>query len=113
MKGIRSRLPSNRRRQSNQGSALLVTLVFAVVCGITLGSYFTLASQEHQMVVRSQNWNASLAMAEAGVDEALAQMNTTNVLGGDFSVNSWGGSGTNYGPVRRVLAGGYYTVGIV
>jgi hypothetical protein len=112
MKGLLFRSPSSRGRQANQGSALLVTLVFAVVCGITLGSYFTLASQEHLMVVRSQNWNAALAMAEAGIDEALAQMNATNVVAGDFSQNGWGGAGTNYGPVTRTLAGGYYCVGI-
>lgn len=93
-------------RRSEQGTILLITMGFAILSGITLASYYMLAEQEHRTVVRSQNWNSALGMAEAGVDEALAQMNASP---GNFSANSWGSTGTNYGPVTRTLAGGTYT----
>jgi hypothetical protein len=99
----------DQNRRSKQGSVLLIMMIFAVFCGITLASYYMLAGQEHQEAIRSQRWNASLAAAEAGVDEALAQMNASP---GDFSANGWGSSGNNYGPVTRLLAGGSYTVTI-
>jgi hypothetical protein len=99
----------SHNRQPKQGSVLLFTMGFTVLCGIALGSYFMLASQEHRTVIRSQSWNSSLCMAEAGVDEALAQMNASP---GNFSANGWGGGSTNYGPVTRPLAGGSYAVNI-
>ncbi len=103
----------DRKKQSEQGSILLITMGFAVVCGIALASYYTLAEQEHRVVARSQNWNASLALAEAGVDEALAQVNASP---GNFAANSWPGTtGTSgsFGPVTRTLSGETYTVSIV
>jgi hypothetical protein len=93
-------------RRSQQGAVLLVTLCFAILCGIALASYYMMAEQEHRTVVRSQSWNRSLGMAEAGIDEALAQMNASP---GDFSANGWGSSGANSGPVTRTLTGGSYT----
>ncbi|HEX5400174.1 MAG TPA: hypothetical protein VFY06_14100, partial [Verrucomicrobiae bacterium] len=98
-----------QNRRLEQGSVLLIAMGFSVLCGIALASYYMLAQQEHRTVVRSQCWNRSLGMAEAGVDEALAQINASP---SDFSVNGWGSNGTNYGPVTRTLASGSYSVRI-
>lgn len=94
-------------RRSQKGSMLLITLGFVVLCGMTLASYYMLAQQEHRTVIRSQSWNSSLGLAEAGVDEALAQINASPA---NFSANGWGSNGTNYGPVARTLSGGSYSV---
>ena len=105
------KIPSQKLRRE-PGFILLSTLGFVLVIGITLGSYLLLVRQEDQTVVRSQCWNNALAMAEAGVDEALAQMNASP---NDFSANGWGpGAGaTTYGPVSRTLMSGSYTTRIV
>ena len=103
-----------KRRQSEQGFALLMTLGVVVILGITIGSYLLLVSQEEKTVVRSERWNTALTMAEAGVEEALAQMNASPK---NFSANGWVvSSGTNYAPnssvPNRTLTVGSYTVKI-
>lgn len=99
--------PCQKRCRPEQGYFLAATLIFALLVGIALGSYLLLAGQEEKMVVSSERWNAALAVAEAGVDEALAQMNASP---GDFTANGWGGGSPNYGPVTRTLTDGSYTV---
>ena len=101
------------KHKNERGVALIVTLTFALLCGAVLSTYLVLISSDAQTVARSQNWNDSLAYAEAGVDEALAQINASP---NDYSANSWGGtSGTGgaNGPVTRTLSQGSYSVRIV
>jgi putative adhesin len=98
-----------KSRRREEASVLMVALLFAIVIGITMSSYLYLISNQDQAVVRSQHWNAALDMAEAGIEEGLAQMNASP---SDFSANGWGGSGGVYGPVSRTLAGGSYRVSI-
>lgn len=97
-------------RNQERGVALIITLSFAVLCGVILGSYLLLIKSDSKMINRSQDWNCALAYAEAGVDEALAQINASP---GNFAANSWGGSSATYGPMTRNMANGYYTVSIV
>lgn len=98
------------KNRSERGSVLAMALIFAVLCGVTLGSYMTLIGSDNKSISRSQSWNCALAYAEAGVDEALAQINASP---SDFSANSWGGSGGTFGPVTRSMNNGYYTVSVV
>jgi len=104
------------RTRNAQGSVLLIVMVIITVLGLGLASYLTLVRYQHVSVVRSQAWNAALAMAEAGVEEALAQLNpsallfTTNI---DRGANGWSllPDGMYHAP-RRILPGGYYDVAI-
>jgi hypothetical protein len=88
---------------------LAVTLFIAVMMGLFLGAYLSLARQQNALVARSQGWNAAMGMAEAGVEEAMGQLNpgapappTVN-----RAANGWGGpSGGVYGPVSRTVATG-------
>lgn len=98
----------NSEKKTEQGSALLVVMIFVVVVAAMLASYLVVVGSQGQMVGRSQAWNASLTQAEAGVEEAMAQLNA----GVSLSANGWGGSGTNFGPLTRTLATGTYTVAI-
>lgn len=95
------------KQKPSCGAALIITLSFALLCGAVLSTYLLLVSADGKTVARSQNWNSALAYAEAGVDEALAQINASP---NDFSANSWGGSGGSYGPVTRTLGNGTYSV---
>lgn len=63
--------PSSR----NHGGALLTVMIFALIVAGLLGSYLIVVSNENTTVQRSENWNNSMSIAEAGVEEALAAIN--------------------------------------
>src|ERR1043165_5467583 len=89
------------RPQVNQGSALAVTLMTCGVMAILMGSYLYMVQEQRQSVARSQSWNQAMVVAEAGVEEALAQMNS-GITDGNFAppptLTWWKNAG-----------GGYYT----
>src|ERR1051326_1780118 len=58
-----------------QGSVLLVTLCMAWVIGIALVSYLTLVSNQSRTTFHSQTWANCIPVIEAGVEEALTQLN--------------------------------------
>lgn len=70
-----------------KGSALIITLIITAVIGTALASYLRLASYQNQSVVHSQFWNGGIPIAEAGVEEALAHLNT--VGDGNRATNGW------------------------
>jgi hypothetical protein len=78
--------------EKQRGSILTMILVTIILIGITLGSYLHLVSNQNQAVIRSQQWNAGIPLAEAGIEEAMAHLNknTTN-----RSVDGWVTEGTN------------------
>ncbi|HXA45366.1 MAG TPA: collagen-binding domain-containing protein [Candidatus Angelobacter sp.] len=94
-------------QKSNQGTALLVTMIFVLTFAAALAGYLLMIDNSDQMVARSQNWNSSLALAESGVEESLAQLNS----GVNFSANGWSQSGSNY-LMSRALNGATYSVGV-
>ncbi|MBW8864004.1 MAG: hypothetical protein JF609_03590 [Verrucomicrobia bacterium] len=105
------------RKPSNQGSALVITLVLVTIMLLTAASYLQLLGTQKTIVVRSESWNASLIMAEAGVEEGLAQANSNpnNLLTtNDFSGNSWGFDNNNqvFGPMTHSVQGGKYIASI-
>src|SRR5690348_11537963 len=65
-----------RHLAGQQGSALALTLVMCAVVGTLVGSYLYTIGTQNLSVVRSQSWNQALVVAEAGVDEAMALMNS-------------------------------------
>jgi hypothetical protein len=62
------------------GSVIVVVMIMVVVIGVTLGSYLNLVSHQNVSVMRSMAWNHAVAVAEAGIEEAMAHLNynTTN-----------------------------------
>src|SRR6267378_419696 len=76
-----------RTNTQAQGSALVVTLLTALVIGITLASYLTLVSSQNISTMRSLAWNATIPVLEAGVEEALTQLHYTGVT--NLSANGW------------------------
>src|SRR2546421_5310758 len=100
------------RKSTQQASVLMIALFTCCLLGITLGSYLLLVRSQSISVTRSQAWNGALATAEAGVEEAMAQLNPgAGVAFVDRTANGWGlASGTLYGPKTRDLSSGSYTV---
>jgi len=89
------------------GTVLLGTLIAAMVVGMVLIGYMTMVSSAHRDVVRSEAWNTSMALAEAGVEEALAHLAVN--FPSNLVSQGWFQDGTNI--VRtRTLGQEYYTV---
>ena len=97
-----------------RGSVLLIAMGITLVLGLGLAGYLSLSRWQHVAIVRSQAWNAAMGLAEAGVEEALAQLNpsallfTTNI---DRGANGWSllSDGMYHAP-RRTLPDGCYDV---
>src|SRR5689334_21441216 len=102
--------PFLNRNSKIQGSVLVITLILSVILGTTLGGYLLWVRSQTMMVAESQAWNAALALAEAGIEEGMAQLNVagTNYVssaGTNFS-HSAGGI---YGPKTNLnTVGGSY-----
>lgn len=96
---------------------MLITLFIALGLGLVLASYLLMIRAQYASVVRSQAWHSALTMAEAGVEEALAQLNATNALPSyewSSSNNLIGGAyAVSYTPpdtAPTIYATGYATV---
>ncbi|HEV2207440.1 MAG TPA: hypothetical protein VG167_01610 [Verrucomicrobiae bacterium] len=99
------------RKQTRRGSVLAVTLFLAFLFGLFLFYYLSLAKGQRTMVARAQAWNASLGLAEAGAEEALAQLNPGAPQPAiDRTANGWGAASAGlYGPMSRTLTNGSYS----
>jgi len=62
-------------RAKVEGSVFIVALGIAILMTLILSSYLTLVQGQANAVARSQNYNAAIPVAEAGVEEALALLN--------------------------------------
>ena len=57
-----------------QGNVLLATMLVTFIVGVALCSYLTLVSVQNQSTLRSQAWNTSTPVMEAGIEEALTAL---------------------------------------
>jgi type II secretory pathway pseudopilin PulG len=62
-------------RASTRGSVIIIALTVVSIAAIMLGSYLTLVQFQTASVARSQAWNASIAVTEAGIEEGMALIN--------------------------------------
>ena len=93
------------RSAPQSGSVLVICLILAVILGMTLGSYLLWVRSQSVMTTQSHAWNSALTIAEAGVEEAMAHINTKFGTNNNLAANNWGGAnGGPYGPVSRTLA---------
>lgn len=99
--------PAPTRRQ--RGSVLLTCVLVTFLVGLGLMSYLTLVENQNLSVARSQAWNYNIAVAEAGVEEALAHLNSPNTWD-NLASNGWQPLPTGNGvrAPRRYLAGGAF-----
>ena len=105
-------MKSSLRKRRQQGSVLMVTLFMLALMSFFLYAYLYTARTQRSLVARSQGWNAALGLAEAGIEEALAQLNPgASAPAVDRSGNGWGAAvGGFYGPMSRALSNGTYGV---
>src|SRR5712664_2832939 len=85
----------NLKPKRCHGSVLIITICICLILGLLMGSYLSLIKTQHFSVARARAWNSALVVAEAGVEEAMAQPNDTNLikLGIEtpqgFNANKW------------------------
>ena len=81
---------SNKQRR--RGSVLAITLIISGIMGTLMGSYLYLVETQRISVARAQAWNRSVVVAEAGVEEAMALLNS-GVSSPNFAIFPWTSSG--------------------
>jgi len=109
--------------QSDSGSVLAVTMVITFIIGATLASFLLLTQNQTFANNRSQSWNHTLAVTEAGVEEAMQMINKYNydsdklllwAQDAALGVDYWSGSlGNNQYWTYRLIGNpvrGYYYV---
>jgi hypothetical protein len=100
---------SSATRRSTQGHVLVMVLVVVIICAIALVSYLTLVNSQNRAVARSQGWNSTVPVMEAGVEEALAHLNANIDTG--LGVDGWVRIGDYY-RMERAAGDSYYVVTI-
>src|SRR4051812_34138763 len=99
---------SNSKRTA--GSALLVTMMISIIIGMSLASYLLLVRNQNKSVARSQVWNNSMVVAEAGVEDAFGLLNkyvdvqTIPQWVNTYSSDGWSVSGNVYSLTRYLDA---------
>lgn len=88
---------------------MVVALVTGMVIGIVLVSYLTMVSSNQRAVVRSETWNATMPVIEAGIEEAMAHIHRNFPTNAES--NGWFASGTNV-LKWRWIGDGIYLVNI-
>lgn len=100
MKGKAMKLIHSSRET---GSVLLATMIFVLAIAAFLVSYLVLVQNSNQTTARAQQWNSALALAEAGIEEGLANLN--------MSAISKSSNAISFPPIPdRKLNGGTYSV---
>ena len=94
-------------KSSERGTALLVALFLCLILSVTIAGYMKHAGQQNYLSTRSQSWNLSVAVSEAGVEEALQQLNSNT---SDLTADGWSKSGTVYSATRTLNSTTRYTV---
>ena len=62
-------------RNKESGSVLIISMIVAMILGLTMGSYLYWVRSQNILTAESQAWNHALAAAEAGIEEGMAQIN--------------------------------------
>jgi len=103
------KLTSHSPRRGQAGNVLVLTVVVTGLVGFTLASYLTLVKAQNQTTMRSQAWNNTMPVIEAGIEEALAHLmvHGTNRL----DVDGWTKEGTLYWK-QGYLPNAYYIITI-
>ena len=104
--------------RNTQGNILMICLCLAAVLGVGLVACLELVRYQMVAVARSQTWNNSLVLAEAGIEDGMAVINKfagtlTDPANwtGSAGYDNWTSSG-NVFHVRRYVDSDYYDVWI-
>jgi Tfp pilus assembly protein PilX len=92
---------------SARGFSYLAVLIPLLIIGTVLAAYLKLVGTQNYAAARSQAWNFSLIVAESGVEEALAHLNSqTN----NFATAGWKKQGQSFSKRTYIEPDIYYNV---
>lgn len=74
-------VPSTNRINSEQGSAILVAVMFAIVVGIIAATFLQYAEQEMRLVTRTHENTSLMYTSEAGLEIAIWSLNNNDWTG--------------------------------
>ena len=89
-----------------RGSVLFMTLVIALLVGIVVAALLLVSQQQNYLTARSKTWCSEIPIAEAGIEEAMAHLNSRPTL---LATNGWAISGTNLVKPGTFEDGYYYS----
>jgi Tfp pilus assembly protein PilX len=105
---MKTSAPTNKHEQ---GHVLLVTIVITSLITFLLATYLTLVNSQVGANARSQSWNSAMPIVEAGIEDALAHLNSHGVKDEDLACEGWTRTGDKYA-VTRNLGNSMYSVTI-
>jgi hypothetical protein len=83
-------------RSNRRGSTCMIVLWMTLLTGLVLAAYLTMVGSQNFYTMRSQAWNRSIAVAEAGIEEALAHLNKNGTTNYNLWVDGWLNWGGSY-----------------
>ena len=92
-----------------RGNTLLVLLVTVGIIGLSLASYLKLVSNQNLSTMRSAQWNYGIAVAEAGIEEALTHLYYNPVY---RATEGWVQDASGYFVKTRMLGDAQYVTRI-
>jgi hypothetical protein len=96
------------------GTVLFVTLSILGILGILIGSYLALTMTQRSSVARAHAWNNALVVAESGIEEGMAHINSFpgGVTTNNLATNNWTSLGWGIVAKTNYVGTGYSYVTI-
>jgi len=91
-------------------STLLTTLFICSLLGLSTMGYLSLVEYQNRLSYRSQSWNLTISLVEAGIEEGLAHLNLNY---DNLNVDGWVYQGNDTYLRTRTMPTGTYEVQIV
>src|SRR6266576_301786 len=85
------------KTHQERGNVLLITLVVAGLIGVVVASQVVLINRQNSFNMRSQAWASEIPISEAGIEEALAHLNSQPA---SLATNGWSLVSSNYVKTR-------------
>ena len=101
-----------RRARAQAGNALMFTVVLTGIIGFVLATYLTLVQSQNGANARSQSWNSSMPVVEAGIEDALAHLNRNGTTNGSLLSDGWTATVNGF-TVTRSIGDGFYIASIL
>lgn len=80
-------------KKNTRGSALVIVMVLGTLMLLSVSGYLTIVNHQAFLSARSQAWNTSIAVVEAGIEEAMEHLNANPA---SLATQGWGYDGTRY-----------------
>src|SRR5436309_1957945 len=106
------------RYNSERGSVLLTTLIITALVTVVVAALLMVVQQQHYFTARSTTWCSEIPIAEAGIEDAMAFLNSRQRGLPIVATNGWTNLGPNIVKLRyftngsATLADGYYFTAI-